>query len=188
VHVIVGLGNPGRGYGRTRHNVGFMMLDKISEIKKCSFKAGRGPYYYSETSLSGFPLILIKPTTYMNRSGVAVRNALKFFELDYNNLLILYDDFHLDYGVLRFRSKGSDGGHNGLKSIIYELASQDFNRLRFGIGDPSSDSVDHVLSDFSKSEEKEIDFLMDKAVEGIEIFLKSGIDVAMNKFNRNFLN
>jgi len=188
VHAIVGLGNPGREYSKTRHNIGFMILDKIAEDKQCTFKPGKGPYYYSETSHTGFPLILIKPTTYMNRSGIAVRNALKFFEFNYNNLLILYDDFHLDFGVLRFRAKGSDGGHNGLKSIIYELERQDFHRLRFGIGDPSSDTVDHVLSEFSKTEEKELDFLINKSIEGIGIYLKFGIDVAMNRFNRNFLN
>jgi PTH1 family peptidyl-tRNA hydrolase len=188
VYAIFGLGNPGGSYSMNRHNVGFMLIDRMAAQKKGSFSPGKGPFYYHESRRFGKSVVLIKPTTYMNRSGVAVKHALRFFDIELENMIVLYDDFHLDLGMLRFRKRGSDGGHNGIKSIIYQLESETFNRLRFGIGDPSRNSVDHVLSDFKKTEEEHLELLFDKAVEGVDVWLQSGIDEAMNKFNRNFLN
>ncbi len=185
---IFGLGNPGSAYGMNRHNVGFMLLDKMAQSKKASFRPGKGPFYYLESRYAGKHVVLIKPATYMNRSGIAVKQSLRFFNIERDNMIVLYDDFHLDFGLLRFRKKGSDGGHNGIKSIIYHLESEAFNRLKFGIGDPSSNSVGHVLSDFTKAEQEHLDVLFEKAIEGINVWLRLGMQEAMNRYNRNFIN
>jgi PTH1 family peptidyl-tRNA hydrolase len=158
------------------------------EGKRQSFLPGKGGYFFCETIRANQPVILVKPTTYMNRSGIAVKQALQYFDIKPAKMLVVCDDFHIDFGVLRFRKKGSDGGHNGLRSIIYHLESQLFNRLRFGIGHPGNDSVDFVLSDFDKNEQDELGFLFEKSREGIDDWIEYGIEEAMNKYNRNFLN
>ena len=188
MYAIIGLGNPGRSYLMNRHNAGYMLLDSMIEGKNQTFLPGKGGFFYSETSRAGQPVILVKPTTYMNRSGIAVKQVLHQFPVELENMLIVCDDFHIDFGVLRFRKKGSDGGHNGLKSIIYQLETQEFDRLRFGIGDPGRDSVDFVLSDFSRDEQEQLDSVFAKAREGIDVWIESGIEEAMNRYNRNFLN
>lgn len=188
MYAVIGLGNPGRSYLMNRHNIGYLLLDSMAEGTGQAFLPGKGGFFYSEISRAGQPVILVKPTTYMNRSGIAVRQVLHRFPVDLDKTLIVCDDFHIDFGVLRFRKKGSDGGHNGLKSIIYQLETQEFGRLRLGIGEPARDSVDFVLSDFSGDEREELETVFARAREGIDVWIESGIEEAMNRYNRNVLN
>jgi len=187
VKVICGLGNPGRRYRLTRHNIGFVFLDYIQNQLKISLKPGKGEYNYCETELKDQPLLLIQPLTYMNLSGVAVNQTLEYFKLNPNDLLIVYDDFHLPFGELRFRKKGSSGGHNGIDSIIYHLQTEIFARLKIGIGNEFEDSVDFVLSKFNMWEKNQIELLMSSAYEAVIVWLTQGIDRAMNKFNRKVI-
>ena len=127
MRAIVGLGNPGRKYQKTRHNIGFIIIDSLLDNYKIPLKAGKGDYYYAEVSENDKRLLVIKPTTYMNRSGLAVCQILKYFPLSIEDLLIVYDDFNLPLGTMRFRQSGGDGGHNGIKSIIYNLKTEDLS-------------------------------------------------------------
>lgn len=184
---IVGLGNPGRRYILTRHNAGFLVLDKIAETLSIPFSPGKGDYYFLESEIEEKSAILIKPSTYMNNSGMIFQQLANFFEFKPDNLLIVYDDFHLPFGTIRFRSKGSDAGHNGIKSIIYHLQSNEFSRLRIGIGSDFVVSIDHVLSPFNQTEMTNLPEILDEAFTGIKTWIKNGIHTAMNNHNRNVL-
>ncbi len=187
MHVIFGLGNPGKRYLNTRHNIGFILLDYIQSIYKVPFRAGKGDYYFMQFELEHETVLCVKPTTYMNLSGIAVRQVVEQFDVDLNNILVVLDDFQLPFGTLRFRKKGSAGGHNGLKSIIAELGTETFARLRFGIGDDFEDPIDFVLSDFTPSEIEGLrEVLLPAAHQGIVVWVKEGIDQAMSQFNRQF--
>ncbi len=185
--VIVGLGNPGNKYEITRHNIGFRIVDSIADDYNIPFKSGKGDYYFLELKYKGNRVILVKPVTFMNNTGLAIHQILKYFPVSIENLLIVYDDYNLPFGTLRFRLEGSDGGHNGLKSIIYHLHSNVFDRLRFGIGTEFKNSVSFVLSKFKKDEEKEIDELISAAKSGIENWMDEGIELTMNKYNKMYL-
>jgi PTH1 family peptidyl-tRNA hydrolase len=187
VRAIFGLGNPGRRYINTRHNVGFEILDTISDYYNVPFKAGKGDYYYSELMLSDKRILLVKPTTYMNRSGNAVKHVLGYFPVSSADLLVVYDDFNLPFGTIRFRPQGSDGGHNGIRSIVYELESDTFDRLRFGIGNEFQDATGHVLTRFSEEENRYLKKLIDICRNGVESWIEHGIDVTMNKYNNSYL-
>ena len=187
MHVIFGLGNPGKRYLNTRHNIGFILLDYIQSIYKVPFRAGKGDYYFMQFELEHETVLCVKPTTYMNLSGIAVRQVVEQFDVDLNNILVVLDDFQLPFGTLRFRKSGSAGGHNGLKSIIAELGTETFARLRFGIGDDFEDPIDFVLSDFTPSEIEGLrEVLLPAAHQGIVVWVKEGIDQAMSQFNRQF--
>jgi len=185
LRALIGLGNPGRHYQITRHNAGFLFLDYLTDKLKIPFSPGKGDYYFSEAGFAGEKLILIKPVTYMNRSGFAVHQVMEHFAVSFDELLVIYDDYHLPFGTIRFRAKGSDAGHNGIKSIIYELQTETFNRLKIGIGGPFDDSVDFVLSDFSKGEIDNLEKIFEFAVNGIESWVESGIEKTMSLYNRN---
>ena len=185
--VIVGLGNPGNKYEFTRHNIGFRIVDSIAEEYNVPFKSGKGDYYFSEFKYKRNRVILVKPVTFMNNTGLALHQILKYFPVSVEKLLVVYDDFNLPFGTLRFRREGSDGGHNGLKSIIYHLHSNVFDRLRFGIGMEFKNSVSFVLSKFNKNEQRELDELIIAAKMGIENWMDEGIELTMNKFNKMYL-
>jgi len=187
VFVVVGLGNPGKKYELTRHNVGFKVVDYIANEYNIPFRAGKGDYYFAEFIRREERILLAKPVTFMNESGRALHQILKYFPVSAEDLLIVYDDYYLPFGTLRFRPEGSDGGHNGMKSIINHLHSNIFDRLRFGIGSDFDDSVSHVLSKFSKSEEKGINDLLPIACGGIENWMDEGIESTMNKYNKMYL-
>ncbi len=187
MEVVFGLGNPGIRYRSTRHNIGFILLDYIIKDLGIPFRPGKGDYYFCELDLRGHEVLLVKPTTYMNNSGAAVRQVMEYFSVREDEILVVYDDFYLQLGVLRFRRKGSDGGHNGIKSIIADLESQNFSRLRIGIGGDFDDSIDFVLSSFDKDEQQKLELVLKHANDGIKIWLDDGIDRAMNEYNRNFL-
>jgi PTH1 family peptidyl-tRNA hydrolase len=184
VHALIGLGNPGKRYQKTRHNAGFLLLDFMTQDHLIPFRAGKGDYYFYERE----DILLVKPTTFMNHSGRAVRQIMQDFSLPVENLLVIYDDFNLPFGTIRFRAKGSDGGHNGIKSIIYELETDVFDRLKIGIGQPSEDSIEFVLSEFSTEEMNVLGSVFQFAAEGIETWRKEGIVQAMNHYNRHIDN
>lgn len=188
--LIVGLGNPGMRYEHTKHNVGFRVVDALYEVF-CQRDSQPRPAHTSicnslviQTTWHDTPIILAKPMTYMNNSGAAVAALVRRFEIPLPDLCIVYDDIHLDVGVLRIRQKGSDGGQKGMKSIIHHLGTTEFPRLRIGIGEPVGDLTDYVLTEFSEDEEIEIAHTIDRAVDAIETFVKDDILTAMNQFNR----
>lgn len=185
-YLLAGLGNPGKRYERTRHNAGFMAVDRLAEQFRVSSKSGRGDYLISEVARTAQQreFFLLKPLTFMNGSGLAVRQALDYFKIDPGKLLVILDEFQLPFGKLRLRPEGSDGGHNGLASVIQHLGSQEFARLRIGIGsDFAGDPADFVLSNFSQSEQEELPGLLDRAAEAAIAFVDFGLQQAMNKFN-----
>ena len=187
MYALFGLGNPGKRYIYTRHNIGYLIVDYFSAFANVPFKSGKGDYYYRFIEAGNKRLICVKPTTYMNRSGLAVKQVCDYFKIGLENSLVICDDFHLPFGTLRYRQKGSDGGHNGLKSIIYQLQTENFNRLRFGIGSPSDDTVDFVLDKFNKKETEQLTDLLAVCGASIESWLEDGIEMTMSKYNMNFL-
>ena len=165
-----------------------MIVDHFSAVKNIPFKPGKGDYYYKELVINDQQVLIFKPTTYMNKSGRAVRQILEYFSLSVDQLLIICDDFNLPFGAFRFRMKGSDGGHNGLKSVIYQLQTEDFNRFRFGIVDEFSNSMSFVLESFSKKEFVKLNDLLLISSEAIHNYLEQGLEQTMNKYNRQFNN
>jgi peptidyl-tRNA hydrolase, PTH1 family len=184
VKLVVGLGNPGNQYAETRHNVGWMVLDRIADQ---AGKSGRGrdrdASSVVEIRTGGLELVLAKPQTYMNDSGRAVRRLLQSYHVPLVDLLVVADDFALPFGKLRFREAGTHGGHNGLRSIIAELNSEKYSRLRVGIGEPGRGAVDHVLSRFSTDERARLPILLDASAEAVETWAKHGTSKAANRFN-----
>lgn len=183
--VIVGLGNPGGKYSLTRHNVGFDVIDLVGKkldikVNKVKFKALIG-----EGTWGGQRIVLVKPSTYMNLSGESIRPLMDFYKLDPRDLMVVLDDIDIEFGTLRIKKKGSAGTHNGLKSIISHIGTDQFPRLKIGIGQkpPSYDLADFVLSKFSKSERIIIDEAIANAADAIDEFIIRGIDSAMNKYN-----
>lgn len=183
---IVGLGNPGKEYQQTRHNVGFMVVDKLNGRFAGVFKKNKTLCFSSKISIAGFPVLLVKPMTYMNLSGQAVQHIVDYFDLkDLSKLLIVLDDFNLPFGTIRIKPSGSAGGQKGLTSILQSLQTRDIARLRIGIGGRFKDATSHVLSPFNRSEQKKLPELIEWAADGVESFIVDGIDSAMNRYNRN---
>jgi PTH1 family peptidyl-tRNA hydrolase len=180
--LIVGLGNPGQQYAKTRHNLGWQVLDRLAEKQKIGFKAGKGEYHVALLQDGEREIIFLKPTTYMNGSGVAVKEALAFFGKTPADLLVILDDMALPLGKMRLRSKGSSGGHNGLESIIYQLQTEDFARLRLGIGTPETKeaAIDHVLGEFSAEEKKAAEEMLEGAIVLVETGYQKGYQAALN--------
>jgi PTH1 family peptidyl-tRNA hydrolase len=191
--LITGLGNPGNKYASTRHNAGFIALDNLALKLGIVFRPGRGDFYLATGKFKGEEFFLLKPTTYMNNSGIAVVQFFEnYFALEADkDLLVVHDDFNIPLGTLRLRQKGSDGGHNGIASIMYHLNSDEFPRMRIGIGSndilKKDEFVDFVLSDFLPNEIGVLNKLMPVFNDCILSFLSEDIKITMNKFNRNFL-
>ena len=183
-YLIAGLGNIGVEYELTRHNIGFLILDRIADEQNIKFEQGRYAFK-AEYKFKGRTIHLIKPTTYMNLSGKAVNFWLKELKLGKENMMVVTDDLAIPFGKIRIRKKGSAGGHNGLKNIEESLGGQDYPRLRFGVGSQFSKGhqVDYVLSNFSIEEKPELLGHMDRAVDAIHAFATIGIDRAMNHHN-----
>jgi PTH1 family peptidyl-tRNA hydrolase len=181
--LVVGLGNPGREYEGTRHNVGFETIDYIAgkyniNISRIKFKGLIG-----DTIISGEKVIFLKPSTYMNLSGESVREAAQFYNIPIENVIIVYDDVAMDVGRIRIRPSGSDGGHNGMKSIIYQLNSDSFPRVRIGIGAHKGNMVSHVLGKFTKEEKEYISRVIQTASDAIVEIIQNGVQSSMNKYN-----
>ena len=183
-YLIVGLGNPGREYAKTRHNAGYMVLDAFAKASNIVFDDRRYGYV-AETSLRGRKLILLKPTTYMNLSGNAVRYWLNKENIDESRLLVIVDDISLPFGTLRLKGSGSAGTHNGL-GHIQQLIGQQYARLRMGIGNdfPRGAQIDYVLGEFSDDESQSLEPVFATAGEIIKSFVLSGVDFTMNQFNK----
>jgi PTH1 family peptidyl-tRNA hydrolase len=184
-YLIAGLGNPGRQYRSNRHNVGFMVLDKLAERLGVSFSRVESQALVTKADFEGNRLILVKPQTFMNLSGQAVVSLARFYKVPDDNLMVVFDDVDLPFGMLRLRPGGGSGGQKGMASIIERLGTQDFPRLRFGIDRPPGrmDAADYVLQDFSRSQIEFLPSLLDRAVEAILLFVDQGLQAAMNKFN-----
>jgi len=184
VKIVVGLGNPGKQYEQTRHNVGWMVLDRLPARAGWTGRSrSRDAAATVYGRYNGLDAMLVKPTTFMNLSGVAVRKVLARQRAPLDDLLVVVDDFALPLGRLRLREKGSAGGHNGLRSIIGELGSQDFARLRVGIGDPGQSAVDHVLSRFRPDEKALVERVLDAAADAVEDWARDGAARAANRWN-----
>lgn len=183
--LLVGLGNPGSQYRDTRHNLGFMVIDALASSLRAPLNFKKEHLYVlGEAEIAGEPVMLVKPQTFMNRSGVAVSELCRLFEVPLSSLLVIVDDFNLPFGKLRLRPKGSDGGHNGLASIIESLGSADFPRLRVGIAKKEMDDpVAFVLSPFDPQEQKTLPEILDNCVRACQTFTVEGINKAMNRYN-----
>lgn len=184
--LIVGLGNPGKEYVRTRHNCGFRAIDILAQKLGCKIDKGKFQGQYGQVIRNGAKLYLLKPLTYMNLSGKSVLQMSAYFGIPPQRIIVLFDDISLAPGRLRIRSDGSAGGHNGIKSIIAEIGSQDFPRVKIGVGakpHPEQDLADWVLSDFSASDEKAVASALDNAADATLCIIDSGIMEAANRYN-----
>jgi PTH1 family peptidyl-tRNA hydrolase len=187
VKLIVGLGNPGREYRDTRHNVGFMVVDEIA--RRHQLTLAMAPSQVPETFVAKHygaePMLIAKPLTFMNRSGDAVGALARYYDIPPDDLLVVVDEVALPFGRLRARARGSAGGHNGLKSIIERLGTTEFARLRLGVGrgDQRRDLADHVLSKFEPEERAELDLFIARAADAAEMFAADGIASVMNAYN-----
>lgn len=186
-HLVVGLGNPGDQYTFTRHNTGFMALDFIAE--KCGVKVERARFksLCADARIGEQRVLLMKPQTFMNHSGEAVREAADFYKIPPENILVLFDDVNFDVGVTRIRRSGSDGGHNGIKSIIYHLNSDAFPRVKIGVGKkplPDYDLADYVLGTYSDADKKTLFSTFARVYDCVGLILSGQMDRAMNLYNR----
>lgn len=191
-YLIVGLGNPGAKYETTRHNAGFLFIDRLAT--RFGFKINRLKHYSlsSTESFSNFKVAFLKPQTYMNKSGLAVADALRFYKLTPENLIVVYDDISLPTGSMRIRKKGSSGGQKGLESIIEHIGTDSFLRIRIGVGSPTQnihpDSkqgvAEYVLGDISKTELPLINDVIDDAIDAVEMIVSNKVEEAMNKYNK----
>ena len=181
--VIAGLGNPGRKYSRTRHNIGFMAVEEIAQRNGIEF-TDRKEYRIGRGSIEGHNVILIEPLLYMNRSGPIVNAILKKFTVQFDNLIIIHDDLDMETGKLRIRKTGSSGGHKGVESIIQNIGAKDFIRVKIGIGrEPGILVEDYVLSKFTRQEISAIKETIGKTTDAVHAIIADGVDKAMNTFN-----
>lgn len=185
-YLIVGLGNPGLEYAQTRHNAGFMTLDLLAEREHTEIKRMKFKSLCGDAVIAGKRCLLMKPTTYMNNSGQAVAEAMQFYKLPIDHIIVVYDDISLEPSRLRIRRKGSDGGHNGIKSIIYLTGEDTFPRIKLGVGKkprPDYNLADWVLSRFTKEELEQMHIASEHACESIALMVNGKIEEAMNRYN-----
>lgn len=189
MHIIAGLGNPGPSYLYTRHNIGFMTIDKVADICGIKVDHNAGSYLWGRTTIGRNEVLLVKPLTFMNLSGKAIKEALATYDLSPDSLLVVYDDVDLSPGRIQIKSGGGSGGHNGIDSIINELGSADFKRLRMGIGGRGKGVLsDYVLSPFDEDELTGVRECIGRGAGAIEMVVKSGLKEAMNQYNRKPVN
>jgi PTH1 family peptidyl-tRNA hydrolase len=184
-YLIVGLGNPGREYEKTRHNIGFRCLDAIAAAHGLTFSRRQSKALVADGVIAGQKVLLARPQTFMNLSGEAVQGLLTFYKIPLSNLLVISDDMDIPVGMLRIREKGGAGGQKGLKSIAEHLGTQEFARLRFGIGRPPGrmDPAAYVLQDFDKSEAILLIETLDRVVKAVDVWLRFGLPIMMTRFN-----
>lgn len=184
--LIVGLGNPGKEYERTRHNCGFRAIDVLAQKLGCKVDKSKFQGIYGQANYNGTKLLLLKPLTYMNLSGRSVLQLSAWFHVPPQRIIVLFDDISLEPGRLRIRADGSAGGHNGIKSIISEVGSQDFPRVKIGVGGkahPEQNLADHVLSTFSALEEKALGSALERAADAALCIIDHGVPEAANRYN-----
>lgn len=187
MYIIVGLGNPSREYAATRHNIGFDAVTRIADDNNFSLDFKKHKAICGKGYIAGQKVLLAQPQTYMNLSGESVRELMDYYKVSEEEIIIIYDDISLDTGQLRVRPKGSAGGHNGIKSIIQHMGTQEFPRIRIGVGDKPRgwDLADYVLSRFSKEEEPCIREALEEASKACELIITEGVEAAMNRYNRS---
>ena len=184
MYILAGLGNPGERYRSTRHNIGFIVADRFAERLGCDEPQAMFSGITRDCRSERVRVLVLKPQTFMNRSGASVSRALNWFKLELDQLIVIYDDLDLPFGEVRLRRRGSPAGHNGLSSIIEQCGSQDIQRLRVGIGRPTvGDTVSYVLSRFNPEEERDLPTVVDHAVDALLFWLDYGLDEAMGRFN-----
>lgn len=185
-HLIVGLGNPGKAYRLTRHNAGFMVVDRLAQTHQLTLNRRKFKVVFGLGKVDGRSVILAKPMTFMNMSGPAIRDLTHFFNLDKKNLLVIHDDIDLVFGKIKIKQKGGDGGHNGVKSLIEAYGSGAFARLRVGIGRPQTrqEARAYVLGRFDTNQEKLLDDVITMAQDAVETILLKGLTEGMNRFSR----
>ena len=185
MYLIVGLGNPEEEYSGTRHNMGFDTINKISQKYNIKVVKSKFNGLYEKCQIEGEEVILLKPQTYMNLSGICIREFANFYKIPTNNILIIYDDMDIETSKIKLRKKGNSGSHNGMKSIVENLGTIEFPRIRIGIGKPkeNEDKIKFVIGKLSNKTKEELEKGTTKAVEAVTEILKNGIDTAMNKFN-----
>jgi PTH1 family peptidyl-tRNA hydrolase len=186
VKIIVGLGNPGIPYRMTRHNIGFQVVDRLARINHIPIRTKRFKSLYGTGWIDSQQVILTKPMIFMNRSGEAVKKAADFFHLRMEDLVIVHDDLDLPFGRLRFKQRGGDGGHQGVRSIIERMGGNNFLRLKVGIGRPPQemDPAEYVLDVFDKIEQPHIDQILSRAAESLKVLLLEGLEKAINQFQK----
>ncbi|MDD2189912.1 MAG: aminoacyl-tRNA hydrolase [Eubacteriales bacterium] len=184
MYIIAGLGNPGKKYENTKHNIGFITLDFLAEKHSININKIKHKALVGEGTISGQKLLLVKPQTYMNLSGSSIKEVMDYYKADLDKLIVIYDDVDIPIGSLRIRKKGSAGTHNGMKSIIYDLQDDEFPRVRIGIGAERKMSLaGYVLGGFKKEEKDLMRDAVERAVLAVECMLDKGIDAAMNEYN-----
>lgn len=182
--IIAGLGNPGKQYENTRHNLGFLVLDYIAERNNINFNKNKFKAIIGDGNIGGKRVLLVKPQTFMNLSGESIREIMNFYKIPYDHLLVIYDDFDIEIGTIRIRKFGSAGTHNGMRSIVYQLGTDQFPRVRVGINSKDKGNlINFVIGGFSKEEVPKLEEAVKTAALGAECYVKSGIDLAMNRFN-----
>lgn len=187
MYIIVGLGNPGREYQNTRHNIGFDVIDVLADRNHIAVGEKKHKALIGKGFVAGQKAVLVKPQTYMNLSGESVRDVINFYKIDERSeLIVISDDVSLDVGQIRIRKKGSAGGHNGLKNIILHLGHDEFQRVKMGVGEKprGADLADYVLGHFNSTERKTMDDSAGRAARAIEVMVTEGADKAMNEYNR----
>lgn len=185
MYIIIGLGNPTKEYDKTRHNVGFAVIDELAERIGVELTERKHRAFCARGVLEGQKVLLVKPQTFMNLSGESVRSAMDFYKVSSEEIIVIYDDVSLEPGQLRIRAKGSAGGHNGIKNIIAHTGTQEFPRIKVGIGEKprGRDLADYVLSRFSKGEQELMDQAFKEAADAAAMMISEGIEPAMNHFN-----
>jgi peptidyl-tRNA hydrolase, PTH1 family len=186
VKVIVGLGNPGVRYEGTRHNIGFQVVDRLAEINHIIISKKRFNSLYGTGRIDGEKVLLLKPVTFMNRSGEAVERTIHFFQVGIEDLIVVHDDLDLSFGRLRFKRRGGDGGHQGIRSIIESTGKNIFLRLKVGIGRPPQgiDPAEFVLTSFDKIQQSQLDGILSRAAESLQVVLLKGVETAMNQYQK----
>ncbi len=184
--IIVGLGNPGISYRTTRHNIGFLAVDRLANVNRTSIRTKRFKSLFATDWIDSQQVVFIKPLTFMNRSGEAVKGVADFFHLTAEDLIVIHDDLDLPFGRLRFKQRGGDGGHQGVRSIIEQMGGNNFLRLKIGVGRPPEgvDPADYVLKTFDKDEQSQLDQILDRAAEAVRVTLLEGLEKAMNRFQK----
>ena len=185
MYLIVGLGNPENEYARTRHNMGFDTVNKVAQNNSIEINKSKFNSLYGIGTIEGEKVVLLKPQTYMNLSGTAIRDFMKFYKLSPKDIIVIYDDLDIQPGIMKIRKKGSSGTHNGMKSVVQEIQTEDFGRIRIGIGNPKykGDLLNYILTKIPDEEYKILENAIDNAAKSINEIIKNGIDIAMNKYN-----
>ena len=185
MYLIVGLGNPENEYKNTRHNMGFDTINEIASKNNINITKNKFKGLYETGIIQNEKVILLKPQTYMNLSGESVKEIVNFYNINFNEIIVIYDDMDIEKGKIKIRKKGGPGSHNGMKSVTQELGTDDFARIRVGIGQPEfkNDMINYVIGKVPEEEQKILQKGIKKAAEAVEEIIKNGIDIAMNKFN-----